>query len=262
MRIVRFMVSNSIKYGILEDKVIHSLAQDPFSNFTSKTEYIFDGESYSLEKVKLREPCLPSKIVCLGVNYRTHAQEMSSTPPPNPLMFLKPSTAVVGPDDPIVLPSHYKRVDYEGELGVVIGKRAKCVSSEGAKEYILGYTCFNDVTERQFQKDDVQWTRAKGFDTFAPMGPWIETEINADDLLLETYLNGQLRQSARTSELIFGISTLISFISGVMTLLPGDVIATGTPSGIAPMKPGDVVEVRIENIGTLRNKVYPFVGAC
>lgn len=255
MRIVRFSKGTLVKYGILEDNTIRSLAKDPFLSFQTDTNYVFDGESNSLEEVKLLEPCLPSKIVCLGVNYRSHAKEMSSTLPPNPLMFLKPSTAVIGPDQPIRLPLNYKRVDYEGELGVIIGKKTKLVLKEDAKKYVLGYTCFNDVTERQFQKDDVQWTRAKGFDTFAPLGPWIATEIDAEDLLLETYLNGMLRQSARTSDLIFGISTLISFISGVMTLLPGDVIATGTPSGISPMKPGDVVEVRIEKIGTLRNKV-------
>jgi 2-keto-4-pentenoate hydratase/2-oxohepta-3-ene-1,7-dioic acid hydratase in catechol pathway len=258
MRIVRFSAGKEIKYGVLNNNTIRVLGEDPFSGFGNNSGYQFEGPSFQLENVKLLAPCSPSKIVCLGVNYRAHAKEMSSTPPPNPLIFIKPSTAVVGPEDPIILPSKYHRVDYEGELAVVIGRKAKLVSPEDSHRYILGYTCFNDVTERQFQKDDVQWTRAKGFDTFAPLGPWIETEIEADDLQLETYLNGELRQKVRTSELIFGIPAVVSFISGVMTLLPGDVIATGTPSGIAPMKAGDVVEVKIEKIGTLRNTVGPF----
>jgi 2-keto-4-pentenoate hydratase/2-oxohepta-3-ene-1,7-dioic acid hydratase in catechol pathway len=258
MRIVRFSTGTEAKYGILSNNTIRGLGEDPFYSFGSSSGYKYDGTSYEMEKVRLLAPCSPSKIVCLGVNYRTHAKEMSSTPPPNPLIFIKPSTAVIGPDDPIMLPYRYKRVDYEGELAVVIGKKAKLVPLEDCSQYILGYSCFNDVTERQFQKDDGQWTRAKGFDTFAPIGPWIETEIEANDLQLETYLNGELRQQARTSELIFGIPAVISFISGVMTLLPGDVVATGTPSGIAPVKAGDLVEVKIEKIGILRNKVVPF----
>jgi 2-keto-4-pentenoate hydratase/2-oxohepta-3-ene-1,7-dioic acid hydratase in catechol pathway len=175
--------------------------------------------------------------------------------PPVPLIFLKPSTAVIGPDDKITLPHGWKRIDYEGELGVVIGKKAKSLPEAAAKEYVLGYTCFNDVSDRHAQAADGQWTRAKGYDTFAPLGPWIETEANPDNLKLETYLNGELRQSASTSNLIFGISKLVSFTSSVMTLLPGDVIATGTPSGIGPMNPGDIVEVKIQNIGALRNFV-------
>jgi 2-keto-4-pentenoate hydratase/2-oxohepta-3-ene-1,7-dioic acid hydratase in catechol pathway len=193
--------------------------------------------------------------VCLGLNYRKHAEETGLPIPSLPLIFLKPPSAVIGPDDNIVLPRDYKRVDYEGELGIVIGRRAKDVAKSEAKDYVLGYTCFNDVSERHAQSSDGQWARAKGFDTFAPIGPWVETEVSPDDLKLETYLNGEIRQSARTSDLIFGVAELVSFISGVMTLLPGDVIATGTPSGIGPMKPGDVVEVSIERIGTLRNYV-------
>jgi 2-keto-4-pentenoate hydratase/2-oxohepta-3-ene-1,7-dioic acid hydratase in catechol pathway len=173
--------------------------------------------------------------------------------PSVPLIFLKPSTTVIGPDGKIILPHGRKRIDYEGELGVVIGKKAKDVPEEEANEYVLGYTCFNDVSDRHAQAEDGQWTRAKGYDTFAPIGPWIETDIDSDKLKLETYLNGELRQSASTNDLIFGASKLISFISAVMTLLPGDVIATGTPSGIGPISPGDVIEIRIEKIGTLRN---------
>jgi len=191
----------------------------------------------------------------LGLNYRSHAEETKLPIPSVPLIFLKPSTAIIGPEDEIILPSSSRHVDYEGGLGVVIGKKAKDVPQNQAKDYVLGYTCFNDVTERHIQKEDGQWTRAKSFDTFAPMGPWIETEVSPDDLKLETYLNGELRQSVRTSDLIFGIAEMVSFISGVMTLLPGDVIASGTPVGIGRMNPGDVVEIRIEKIGNLRNSV-------
>jgi 2-keto-4-pentenoate hydratase/2-oxohepta-3-ene-1,7-dioic acid hydratase in catechol pathway len=256
MRIVRFSRKEKISYGIIEEGLVHSLARDPFEDFAAGREFTRDGQTCPLEDVRLLAPCQPSKIACLGVNYRRHAAEMDHSVPPAPLLFLKPSTAVIGPDDKIVLPLNWKRVDFEGELAVVIGKKAKYVSEEESGDYVLGYTCFNDVTERQFQKEDGQWTRGKGFDTFAPAGPWIETGIEAGDLKLETYLNGELKQSARTSEMVFGIPRLISFISGIMTLLPGDIIATGTPAGIAAMKPGDVVEVKIEKIGTLRNAVY------
>jgi 2-keto-4-pentenoate hydratase/2-oxohepta-3-ene-1,7-dioic acid hydratase in catechol pathway len=255
MRIVRFLEQNQIHYGVVQNDLIHSLAEDPFTSLGNNTNFQFEGKTYPLSYVKLLAPCLPSKVVCLGVNYRLHAQEMHDTPPPNPLIFIKPSTAIIGPEDSIILPRNWRRVDYECELAIVIGKNAKFVAEEESRKYVLGYTCFNDVTERQIQKEDRQWTRGKSFDTFAPIGPWIETEVNADDLKLETFLNGEVRQSSRTSELLFGISKLISFISEVMTLLPGDVIATGTPEGVAPMKPGDIVEVKIENIGTLRNRI-------
>lgn len=216
---------------------------------------MLDGSKYKLDEVRLLAPCPPSKIVCLGLNYRSHVEELKMPPPAIPLIFLKPSTAVIGPDDEIVLPHGWKRVDYEGELGVVIGRRAKNVLVEDAKNYILGYTCVNDVTERHNQAEDGQWTRAKAYDTFAPIGPWIETGVAPHNLKLETYLNGELGLSASTGDLIFSIPKLISFISQVMTLLPGDVIATGTPSGIGPMNPGDIVEVKTEKIGTLRNFV-------
>jgi len=255
MRIARFSARGQTGYGVIRNDVIHSLGSDPFSGWETGTELKFDGRTYPLSETRLLAPCLPSKLVCLGLNYRPHAREFDQAPPSSPLIFLKPSTAVIGPESPIILPHNWKRVDYEGELGIVIGKTARHVTEEKAREYILGCTCTNDVTERQIQKEDGQWTRAKGFDTFAPIGPWIETEVEPDDLVLETYLNGELRQSARTSELVFGISSLISFISGIMTLLPGDIIATGTPAGIAPMRPGDTVEVKIEGIGSLRNPV-------
>jgi len=256
LRIVRFVVGDRIKYGKQVGDIIRGLRGSPFTQFRrSASSYTFDGSAYKLDEVRLLAPCLPSKIVCLGLNYHSHAEETKLPVPSLPLIFLKPSTAVIGPDDKIVLPVLSKRVDHEGELGIVIGKKAKDVLEDEAKDYVMGYTCLNDVSDRYAQRDDGQWTRAKGYDTFAPLGPCIETEVDPDDLLLEVYLNGELRQSARTSDLIFRVPRLISFISSIMTLLPGDVIATGTPSGIGRLNPGDVVEVKIENIGTLKNSV-------
>jgi 2-keto-4-pentenoate hydratase/2-oxohepta-3-ene-1,7-dioic acid hydratase in catechol pathway len=256
VRIVRFATQGKTKYGLLTKNTISGLRGSPFyhlKHLSSPT--VIDGNTYKLDKVRLLAPCLPSKIICLGLNYRSHIEEFKMPVPPVPLIFLKPSTAVTGPDDKIVLPHGWKRIDYEGELGVVISKKAKDIPEAIAKEYVLGYTCFNDVSDRDAQAADEQWTRAKGYDTFAPIGPWIETEANPDNLKIETFLNGNLRQSASTSDLIFRISKLVSFISSVMTLLPGDVIATGTPSGIGPMNPGDKIEIKIQNIGTLRNFV-------
>ena len=256
MRIVRFARRGKVRYGVLEKNAVHSFRGSPFVKFQGTDSSLkLDGNIYELGEVQLLAPCLPSKIVCLGLNYRSHAEEFKLSIPPVPLIFLKPSTAVIGPDDEIVLPRLSKRVDYEGELGVVIGKRAKDVPENKATDYVLGYTCFNDVSERYDQKEDGQWTRAKGYDTFAPIGPWIETEVDPANLRLETYLNGELRQSVFTNDLIFAVPRLTGFISNIMTLLPGDVIATGTPSGIGQMNPGDIVEVRIEKIGTLRNFV-------
>jgi 2-keto-4-pentenoate hydratase/2-oxohepta-3-ene-1,7-dioic acid hydratase in catechol pathway len=254
MRIVRFIERNRARYGILSRNTIRGLLGSPFTHFHNlDKQSIFDGSTYTLDKVKLLAPCLPSKIVCLGLNYRSHIEEMKLPMPSVPLIFIKPSTAIIGPEDKIVLPHGWQRIDYEGELGIVIGRKAKDVPEEKAKDYVLGYTCFNDVSDRRAQAADGQWTRAKGYDTFAPIGPWIETDADPDNLKLETFLNGERRQSVSTGDLLFSISRLVNFISGVMTLLPGDVIATGTPSGVGPMKPGDVVEVRIENIGTLKN---------
>jgi len=257
LRIVRFAIDGKARYGILDGKAIRGLQRSPFAGFQSNGfQPRFDGNRYELDNVKLLAPCIPSKIVCLGVNYRSHAVETGLPIPPVPLIFLKPPTAVIGPEDKIVLPRLEKRrVDYEAELGVVIGRRTKEMPKERAKECVLGYTCFNDVSERYAQKSDGQWTRCKGYDTFAPIGPWIETEVDPDNLQVESHLNGEVRQSARTSDLIFGIADIISFISGIMTLRPGDVIATGTPSGIGKMNPGDVVEIKIEKIGTLKNYV-------
>ena len=256
MRIVRFSAGNRTRFGKLEGNIIKGFRGNPFTHFRHIAKaFPLDGNEYKLEEVKLLTPCLPSKIVCLGLNYRAHAEETKLPVPSVPLIFIKPTTSVIGHEDTIILPRNARRVDYEGELGVVIGKKARDVPEADARDYVLGYTCVNDVSDRYAQRDDGQWTRAKGYDTFAPIGPWMDTDIEPDNVKLETFLNGELKQSASASDLIFGISKLISFISGVMTLLPGDVIATGTPSGIGRMNSGDIVEIKIEGIGTLRNFV-------
>jgi len=249
MRIVRFAVNNKVEYGILSDESIRALAGAPFRGIKPANEL------YRLSEVRLLAPCLPSKIVALGFNYRSHVEEIKTRVPEAPLIFLKPSTSVIGPEDNIVYPPSSTRVDYEGELGVVIKKKAWRVPREKALDYVLGYTCLNDVTARDLQAQDKQWTRGKSFDTFAPIGPWIETELDPGRVWVETYLNGELKQRANTSDLIFDVPELVRFISEVMTLLPGDVIATGTMSGIGPMLPGDTVGIKIEGIGTLRNYI-------
>ncbi len=210
---------------------------------------------FSLDEVKLLAPCNPSKIVAIGLNYVDHAGEVNLPVPEEPLLFLKPSSSVIGPGDAILLPQQSSQVDYEAELGVVMGRTATKVPREDAKGSILGYTCLNDVTARDLQKKDRQWTRAKSFDTFCPIGPWIETDLDPSDLCIELFLNGECKQNSRTSNLVFDPFVLVEFVSAVMTLYPGDVIATGTTSGIGPVKAGDTVEVRIEGIGSLVNRV-------
>jgi 2-keto-4-pentenoate hydratase/2-oxohepta-3-ene-1,7-dioic acid hydratase in catechol pathway len=254
LKIVRFASSGKIKYGVWEGETIQGYRGDPFC---TSEKFSPDKTAYKINEVKLLAPCEPSKIVCLGLNYRSHIQETGFQEPDEPLMFLKPSTSVIGPEDYVVLPSFAvkSRIDYEGEVGVVIGKEAKDVAEKDALEYILGYTCVNDVSARYYQKKDVQWTRAKGFDTFCPIGPCIANLENPDKIELQTIVNGQTRQSSDTSYLIFSIRKLVSFISGVMTLLPGDVISTGTPEGIGPLQAGDVVEITVEGVGTLKHFV-------
>ncbi len=249
MKIVRFAAGGKVRYGILGSQSIQVIEGTPFRSIRSTDQHYRPGE------VKLLSPCVPSKVVCLGLNYLSHAEETNAPLPKTPLIFLKPSTSVIGTGDKIVYPAMSSRVDYEGELGVVMKKRAWHVLAGDALDYVLGYTCFNDVTARDLQSADGQWTRAKGFDTFAAVGPCIETELDPGSAGVETFLNGELKQQGNTSDLIYSVPELISFVSSVMTLLPGDIIATGTPSGIGPMHPGDTVEVRIGSIGTLRNYV-------
>ena len=216
-----------------------------------------DGNSskYGVNDVSLLAPCLPSKIVAVGLNYIDHAKELGMKVPDEPVLFMKPSTSVIGQDASIIYPKMSSRVDYEAELAVVIKDKTQNIEPEEAHLHILGYTCLNDVTARDLQKKDGQWTRAKSFDTFCPIGPYVVTDINPNNLKIELYLNGQLKQSSNTSNLIFNVEKLVSFISKVMTLFPGDIIATGTPSGIGPMKRGDKVEVVVEKVGRLRNFV-------
>ena len=214
------------------------------------------GEVLSLNDVELLAPCQPSKIVCVGLNYTEHARELKMEIPDEPILFLKPPSSILGPGEGIVYPPSSRQVDYEGELGVVIGKRCKNISAEDYEKYVLGYTCFNDVTARDLQRKDGQWTRAKSFDTFAPFGPWI-SKIEASNAAIQTRVNGIVKQKSSTSDLIFGVPKLVEFISGVMTLEPGDLIATGTPPGVGTLQKGDVVEVDIEGIGVLKNFVAP-----
>lgn len=249
MRLVRFLVGRQWRYGSLEGDEIVELRGDAVSVTAPR------GGRYPAATVRLAAPCMPSKVVAVGLNYRDHAAELGMQVPGDPVIFLKPPTTVIGPGEAIRYPAMSSQVDYEAELGVVIGKTARCLSPTAAGEYILGYTCANDVTARDLQKKDGQWTRAKSFDTFCPVGPWIETDLDPSDLAIESFLNGERRQSSRTSRFLFAIPQLISFISQVMTLYPGDLIITGTPAGIGPMQPGDEIEVRIEGIGSLKNTI-------
>jgi len=249
VKIARFYTGGLPRYGILDEEMVRQLAGNPFGKLK------IAGIQFAADEIKLLAPCRPSKIVAIGLNYHSHAAELGYDLPRTPLIFLKPPSAVIGPVDCIVYPPLSAQVDFEGELGVVIGKKVRCIAPKDAAGCILGYTCFNDVTARDLQKEDGQWARAKGFDTFAAVGPIIETELDAGALKIETRLNGVVRQSGNTADLIFKVPELVSAVSQVMTLFPGDIIATGTPGGIGAMQPGDVVQVTIEGIGTLENTV-------
>ena len=247
MKLVRYLKNGVEGYGVYEGSQIFPVANAFNTNKNS------DG--FPAGEARLLAPCAPTKIVCAGLNYKDHAAEMGMTIPVEPLIFMKAPSAVLDPGGTVKHPSLTRQLEYEGELAVVIGKKAKDVSEADAHEYILGYTCINDVTARDLQKKDGQWTRAKSFDTFAPFGPWIETELDPCCQDIETYVNGERRQSSNTGNMIFSVFYLVSFISQVMTLNPGDVIATGTPPGIGQMHVGDEVEVRISGIGSLKNTI-------
>ncbi len=272
MKVVRFSVDDKIYSGVLgkdpgdsEKEIVTALASGTDvmgrPQYNEELDMTTGSESWPLGEVRLLAPVIPSKIIGIGLNYAAHAAEFSKdAPQETPLIFMKPSTAVIGPEDDIILPDHMShRVDYEGELGVIIGKRTKNSNIREAKNNIFGYTCINDVTARDLQGKDKLFTRAKGFDTFAPIGPWIETSVEYEfeptKTRIQTFLNGQRRQDATARNMMFDIYELISFISSVMTLQPGDLIATGTPAGVSPMKAGDRVEVRIDGIGSLWNNV-------
>jgi 2-keto-4-pentenoate hydratase/2-oxohepta-3-ene-1,7-dioic acid hydratase in catechol pathway len=251
MRLLRFRHGDRIATGAIDagDDVVRVLAGTFFEG------PVPTGEELLLDDVHLLAPVIPSKLVCVGKNYAAHAAEFGLEVPDEPLLFLKPSTAVIGPLDPIRLLPVSRRVDFEGELAVVIGRLARDVRSEDAYRVILGYTCANDVTLRDLQKADDQWARAKGFDGSCPLGPWIETELDPNDALVETRLNGEVRQHGRTTDMVYGVATLIEYITSFMTLLPGDIVLTGTPEGVGPLADGDVVEVEVEGVGPLTNPV-------
>ena len=258
MRIVRFAaaaelgVGSEPLFGVLNDKdSILVLRGDPIYS-----GIIPQDKTLKLSDVKLLAPVLPrSKVVCVGKNYADHATEMDSEVPSEPIIFIKPNTSVIGPNETIVWPKMSERVDHEAELAIVIGRICKEVPAAKYKDVIFGYTLANDVTARDLQKKDGQWSRAKGFDTFCPLGPWIETEFVPADQKISATLNGQVKQSATLSEMIFKIPEIIEFVTNVMTLLPGDVILTGTPAGIGPMPAGSSISVAIDGLGVLTNKV-------
>jgi 2-keto-4-pentenoate hydratase/2-oxohepta-3-ene-1,7-dioic acid hydratase in catechol pathway len=261
VRIVRYTTDepgdDAVGFGVVEGATgdgasVAAISPHPFGAFS------FTGRRHGLSDVRLLAPMLPSKVVGIGRNYADHVREMAgpdSQPPERPIIFLKPSTAVVGPGEPVRLPADSERVDHEGELAVVIGRLCRDVPVSAALSVVLGYTCANDVTARDQQKADGQWARAKGHDTFCPIGPWVETELDPSDLSIRTTIDGDTRQSGRTSQLIHDVPSLISYVSSAMTLLPGDLLLTGTPAGVGPMSPGQRVSVTIEGIGTLTNPV-------
>lgn len=245
MKICRFQFGNEVHSGVIEGDRITRLENDRSKN-----------ESHLATDVTLLSPVAPSKIVCVGRNYVDHADELGNVVPQEPLLFLKPPSAVVRSDDPIRLPAQSQQVEHEGELAVVIGRKCRALDeSDNAMSYVLGFTCLNDVTARDLQRKDVQFTRAKSFDTFCPVGPVIETELDLLRGTISTRVNGKVRQTGNFSQMVFPVDFLIRYISNVMTLMPGDVIATGTPSGVGKLEPGDVCEIEIDGIGILRNPV-------
>jgi 2-keto-4-pentenoate hydratase/2-oxohepta-3-ene-1,7-dioic acid hydratase in catechol pathway len=262
VRIARFTTGDEPQYGVIsgdidelgipaDDSKIVALAGDPLYVGVQLTD-----TELALADVRLLAPVIPrSKVVAIGKNYAAHAAEMGGDVPAEPLMFIKPNTSVVGPGDPVFYPRQSAEVHYEGELAVVIGRICRDVPAERAKDVIYGYTVGNDVTARDLQRKDVQFTRAKGFDSFCPLGPWIETELDTSDLRVTTHLNGDLVQDGRTRDMVFDVPALVAYVSAVMTLLPGDVILTGTPEGVGPMQVGDEVEITVAGIGSLTNKV-------
>ena len=240
----------AVHYGALEGKIVRAIEGDPYG------EHALTGEWHNVDQVRLLPPCVPSKIVCVGRNYLEHARELDHEPPGEPLLFLKPPSSVIATGDRIVYPPESERLDHEAEIGVVMGRRCRRLgAAEPVDAYIFGYTCVNDVTARDLQRKDSQWTRGKGYDTFCPFGPVIATDVPPDSLEVRALLNGERRQCGHVSQMIFPIAVLIRYISQVMTLEPGDLIATGTPAGVGPMRVGDTIEIAIEGIGAVRNEV-------
>jgi len=249
MKLGRFKKNTKTFYGVISDNRVFEML-NPFEN---KLETI---KEYKLEELEILVPTIPTKIVCVGLNYVDHAKELNMKIPDEPIIFLKPSTSVIGNNEDIIYPISSKRVDYEAELAVVIKKKCRNIDENEVENYILGYTCFNDITARDLQKKDIQWTRAKSFDTFAPLGPYVvEDKFDPNNLEIKMYKNGEIVQSSNTENFIFKIEKIVSFISKIMTLLPGDVITTGTPPGVGEVKIGDELVVEIEKIGRLKNRV-------
>ncbi|GAB4228996.1 MAG: fumarylacetoacetate hydrolase family protein [Deltaproteobacteria bacterium] len=251
MKIARFECGGTARYGIVDpaEEIVREIAGGPFDGFAET------GGILRLAEIRLLAPVVPGKIIAVGLNYRDHAREMGKKIPEEPLLFLKASSALNDPEGEIVYPPQSGRVDFEAELAVVIGRRAKNVGETDAAAHILGYTCINDVTARDLQVKDVQYTRAKGFDTFAPLGPWIETGLDPSSVPVRSLVNGEVRQDGNTREMAASVYRLVEYISSVMTLFPGDVIATGTPPGVGSLRVGDVVTVEVGGIGALTNRV-------
>lgn len=258
MKILRFTENkashNKPKIGVLIDGQVVELTQSIF-DFHLSEEELDKKQKYSLEDIKILSPVSPSKVVAVGLNYRDHAAELNMDIPDEPIIFIKPPSTVIGPEEEIIYPPQTKNLHYEAELAIVMGKKAEKVSEENANDYVLGYTALNDITARDLQEKDGQWTRSKSFNTFCPIGPWIETDINPHNLNISLKVNNDLKQDSNTENLIFSVEKIVSFISQIMTLNPGDVIATGTPPGVGSLQVGDLVEVEIEGIGVLRNRV-------
>jgi len=251
MKICRFESQGVVRFGRIDGDAVRALrSATPFEDLST-----VEGRSTPLESVRLLAPVVPGKIIGVGRNYTEHAKELGNEVPEEPLLFLKPPSAVIGPGDTIVRPAVSERVDFEGELAIVMARRGRDIDESRWREFVLGFTCGNDVTARDLQKRDVQFTRGKGFDTFCPIGPWIETNLDVDDLHITTRLNGETRQDSRTSMMMFSPATIVARVSAIMTLEAGDVILTGTPAGVGPMDSGDTVEVEIEGIGTLTSQV-------
>ena len=249
MRVVRFTVKGQDRIGVIEEDNVRVVYG------SLDTYWRLTDDVYPLKEIKLLAPCVPKQIICVGFNYKAHAEEMDTNVPPEPIIFSKAAHTVIGPDAPIVYPEQSKKVVYEAELGIVIKRKMKNISPEEAHKYILGYTCANDVTARDLQLAEGQWLRSKSFDTFCPLGPWLETSLEPKDLAIKTYLNGELKQDARTSDMVYDPYAILSYISQSMTLDAGDLILTGTPVGNGEMHPGDEIVVEIEGIGKLKNFV-------
>ena len=247
MKFLRFKTDKVEKKGILENGRIIRIAGNIFTDYTVLDEY------YDLSEIHYLPPVKPGKIICVGRNYSEHALELNNPLPKRPLLFLKPPSAIIANEEIIMLPEISNRVEYEGELAVVIGKKCHQANVDDAVNYIFGYTCFNDITARDIQLDEKNFTTAKSFNTFAPIGPFIENNISVESLNIKTVVNGEIKQNGNTKDMIFDVPLLISYISSIMTLNPGDVIATGTPKGVGTLTKGDIVEIIIDNIGTLRN---------